>query len=132
MKIVSIILFFSAFYYLYFFLTRNNIGSWFFFVMLVNASTILLIFTQSKPKEHWFRAHQYGYGWSPSSWQGLSLTLVYALLIAATVLIAERNAGSISDALLSAFPLGALTFSTLIAVCMHTGEKATWRWGDKR
>lgn len=89
----------------------------------------------------WFKAKRYGWGWTPVTWQGWLITLVFALLYtllsiafigwlgAATEAFAVDYRGLSLSTLefLAAFTL--LTHA-LIRICTRFGEKPGWRWGD--
>jgi len=79
-------------------------------------------------KKYWFRAKRYGWGWGfPCSWQGWVVFLAYIIDIAifSAVLIYTQNQ--------LIFIVGiALSSAALIAICYMTGEKPSWRWGDKK
>lgn len=77
----------------------------------------------------WFRAKTYGYGWTPCSWQGWLVTLLYAALVIVTFRMADLLSHSASDTLLIAVPLSLLYTLVLILICLKTGEKPRWRWG---
>lgn len=80
----------------------------------------------------WFRAKSYGYGWTPATWQGWIVMLVYLLVVLTGALTINTKA---KDALhgvgiFLAIDLAATT--TLIIVASMYGEKAGWRWGKKK
>lgn len=80
----------------------------------------------------WFKAKTYGYGWYPSSWQGWLITFIYVLLVLLVFRIVDLSASSMGDSLIGMLiPLFILTV-ILFAICSKTGEKAHWRWGNKR
>ena len=71
---------------------------------------------------YWFRAHTYGFGWGPATWQGWVILGVW---------IGAFVDGSI---LLHGHGLARLAFAvTLIAllcgICYLKGEPLKWRWG---
>lgn len=79
-------------------------------------------------RRYWFRARRYGYGWTPSAWQGWAVVAVWIALVTVLAIAAPAAAG---DA-----PLFALTISAglavtvaLAVVCWKTGEPPRWRWG---
>lgn len=85
----------------------------------------------------WFKAKRYGWGWYPVTWQGWSLTLVYAVLLALEVgrlsnFVIEHQ-GEPLLALLMPILLHVLWVSFLIGsllyICVKTGEKPEWSWG---
>ena len=83
------------------------------------------------PEPHyWFRAKRYGWGWTPSSWEGWALLVAWAVvftaLVAGCIAAAEASMGALLVVLLI------LTFaSTLVLVWLsyRHGEPPRWRWG---
>ncbi|HUO20974.1 MAG TPA: hypothetical protein VMU59_00470 [Caulobacteraceae bacterium] len=73
---------------------------------------------------YWFRAKHYGWGWTPSTWQGwLTLAAFVGLVLAdALAFPPRRNLGAYLG-------LAALAGAALIAICRWKGEPARWRWG---
>ena len=79
----------------------------------------------------WFKAKQYGWGWTPASWQGWVSIVFYIFLLIRIFSNAYRTTDSASEILTTAIvPFLLLTF-LLIALCYAKGEKPQWRWGKK-
>ena len=72
-------------------------------------------------KEVWFKAKHYGWGWYPSSWQGIIILLLAVALILLSGLYVVNMAAKIAVI----FLIGAI----LICICWRTGERPGWRWG---
>ncbi len=128
MKALGIIFFISSIYYIFGYLITRQLGILLYLVPIICAGTILTVLSMEKPTKLWFRAKRYGYGWTPATWQGWLITLVFALLIGLVGVITKRE-HSISDVLSSLFPFEALLVATLLGICIKTGEKPRWRWG---
>ena len=90
----------------------------------------------------WFRAKTYGWGWTPVTWQGWLLTLVFALLYVVLVLTYmswlgvatlahAANYRGLALGTLEFLGAGSLLSYALIRVCSRYGEKPSWRWGKK-
>ena len=77
-------------------------------------------------QQPWFRAKQYGWGWSwPLTWQGWMVLGTYSALVG---LGALRFAQVHDPRLIVGFVVLTLLF---VVICWLTGEKPRWRWGDK-
>ncbi len=77
----------------------------------------------------WFKRKRYGYGWTPSTWQGF---LAVAIYLAAVVFLVSRveDGMTLMEVTQNLFiPLGVLVTSLLI-VCYKKGEKPRWQWGE--
>ena len=86
--------------------------------------------TQNNPKL-WFKAKRYGFGWTPSSWQGWGILVMYIFADISNVIFANNHSDSISDFLIQFFPQLFILTVFLIIICYTTGEKPRWRWGRK-
>ncbi|MGH8371217.1 MAG: hypothetical protein ACRETO_00615 [Gammaproteobacteria bacterium] len=77
--------------------------------------------------KYWFRAKQYGWGWSlPISWQGWVVAAAYA----ASLVLIFRFLPPVANTML--FLCGVLASSAiLLLVCVLKGEPTKWRWGKK-
>jgi hypothetical protein len=78
----------------------------------------------------WFKAKTFGWGWTPSTWQGWIVILVYAATIAAGAFLFLRHPSTWGW--IGYFSAIAVATALLIAVCFKTGEKPGWRWGDRK
>ncbi len=82
--------------------------------------------TQSKQSlssrnKYWFKARRYGWGWTPSLWQGWFVILVFVFL--EIILLPKTDI----------FVLGtAVLVGILLLICIRKGEKPRWRWGGKK
>ena len=76
--------------------------------------------------ELWFRAKRYGWGWTPATWQGWAVTVLF--VVGFTAWLAWWVEGD-RDAL-GLLPLVALTLGLLL-VSWKKGERPRWQWGGK-
>jgi len=80
-----------------------------------------------KPKEIWFPAKKYGWGWGlPCSWKGWVVLGVWLILIIALSIVFSPNKSLIKFLV----AIGSSTALVLL-VCIWKGEKPKWRWGDE-
>ncbi len=77
----------------------------------------------------WFKAKRYGYGWYPSSWQGLVVLLIYIAIEVLTFLKIDAHSHSNSDTLRPFIIISIVYTIILILICIKKGERAKWRWG---
>lgn len=78
----------------------------------------------------WFKRKRYGWGWTPSTWQGWLVTLVYIVLVVASALTLDENSPPREIIFTFALPLVLLTI-TFIRIAYKKGEKPHWQWGGK-
>ncbi|HCC06166.1 TPA: hypothetical protein DEP94_02305 [Candidatus Nomurabacteria bacterium] len=77
-------------------------------------------------KKLWFRAKTYGWGWTPSTWEGWLVTTVAILFIILDSLRIDKNSEDIPYFF---FIRMFLIISILLFICYKKGEKPGWRWG---
>lgn len=87
-----------------------------------------LSYLRDNPEGYWFKRKLYGLGWTPVTWQGWFVVLVYTVSLVKLALSLEKNA-PVSNVLFT-FILPVLLLTTvLIAICYKTGERLQWQWG---
>ena len=74
---------------------------------------------------HWFEPKRYGFGAVPVTWQGWALTIGFALLCAATIVL-SRHRPLVTVA--AVVPL-IVAFITITAWTTRGGLR--WRWGEE-
>jgi hypothetical protein len=104
-----------------FFINKSPDESWGFYVR---------IFVMEE-KRLWFRAKRYGWGWTPCTWQGWAVLVMYVFAIFANVKLIDENSASVSGSLMAFFPTLYILTVFLIIICYTTGEKPRWRWNGK-
>lgn len=83
-------------------------------------------------KEKWFKAKSYGWGWTPATWQGWSVILLFVIIVAFLFFSIDSNSHSASDTMINFIPNVVILSMVLIIICYLTGEKPSWNWGNKR
>jgi len=88
-------------------------------------------YLKDNPKNYWFRAKLYGWGWTPATWQGWAVTLLF---LAYVISLAVGLSGHDPTPLELKFFFGKLIVAIIIIVIIGslTGERPRWRWGLKR
>lgn len=91
-----------------------------------------LSYINDNPKGYWFKNKIYGWGWTPVTWQGWLVVLLYIAAIITLVSMTEEsipgNPDSGSNFLVLGGPVIVLTI-LLIFICYKKGEKPRWSWG---
>ena len=77
----------------------------------------------------WFRRKSYGWGWTPSSWQGWLVTFLFVCGILWAV--QETGIGTADQEVGKFYLLLALLSFSLIVIAWRTGEPPRWQWGGK-
>ncbi|KND47488.1 MAG: hypothetical protein AB199_03600 [Parcubacteria bacterium C7867-004] len=96
---------------------------------------------KKEARKLWFRAKEYGWGWYPASWQGWTITFLYTLLFAVSIIFFVVWVGAANEAhsgfrnvVLGIFEFVAwMTFLvySMLRICYKTGEEPHWSWGHK-
>ncbi len=80
----------------------------------------------------WFKAKNYGYGWYPITWEGWTVIIIYILFIVYRGNTVNKMFDTESSfALRYSFEVIFATIP-LILISYLKGEKASWRWGNKK
>jgi hypothetical protein len=76
----------------------------------------------------WFKPRRYGYGGTPTTWQGWVVVLGYAFLVVS--LFAAEERGAISQLVMVVLIIAA-TIPFLLFVRARTDGEWKWRWGSQ-
>ena len=88
-------------------------------------------YLKNNPDGHWFKAKLYGWGWTPATWQGWMVLLVYVALIVLFASTIDERSSHREIVFTFGFPAGLLTIA-LIRICYKKGEKPHWQWGSSK
>ncbi len=81
----------------------------------------------AEPKQYWFPAKRYGWGWGPPiTWQGWLVLIAALLLWFLGVFLFPPK-----EDVLAFIAYTAGVSAMLMAICYLKGEPPGWRWGDK-
>jgi len=79
------------------------------------------------PKQFWFPAKRYGWGWGPPiAWQGWAVLVAFFLLLLAGAFVFLST-----DDVVSFLVYALVLCAFLVAICYVKGEPPAWRRGDK-
>ncbi len=82
-------------------------------------------------QKNWFKAKRYGWGWTPSTWQGwLSVAVFVSVLVIGSLLFYGGEPETAQETAVYALWF-ASTCLCLVVLSYKRGEKPGWRWGDK-
>lgn len=90
-----------------------------------------IAYLKDNPKGYWFKRKLYGWGWTPATWQGWLITLIYIVLILSFALTLDENSSDREAAFTFLLPLILLT-TTFIYIAYKKGERPRWQWGEKK
>lgn len=85
-------------------------------------------YIKDNPNNLWFKRKWYGWGWTPATWQGWFVVVLYVFLVVFFALKID-NASSMREVIFAfILPVTLLTI-TLIRICYKKGESPKWQWG---
>ena len=85
-------------------------------------------YLKNNPHGYWFKRKLYGWGWSPATWQGWVIIIVYLISVLAFALTISESSPPEEIMFTFILPTVLLT-AALIRVCYQKGEKPRWQWG---
>jgi len=87
-----------------------------------------LAYIQDNPEKYWFKRKLFGWGWTPATWQGWLVTILYIVAVVAFALTVD--AGSPPREVVFTFFLPLLFLTILLfRILYRKGEKPRWSWG---
>lgn len=78
-------------------------------------------------KKIWFKRKLYGWGWTPSTWEGWLVIVAYIgfLALAMKDVVTTPNTTDLSK-----FPPAVIVLTAMLLItCYLKGEKPRWQWG---
>ncbi len=79
-------------------------------------------------KKLWFKRKLYGWGWTPSTWEGWLVIFGYIGFLA--LIVKDITAKPETPPDLSNFPPSIIVLTALLIItCYLKGEKPRWQWG---
>ena len=81
---------------------------------------------------YWFRQKKFGYGATPTSWQGWLLTIASAAAAVAVIIAADFQRDDARRFLLIAIGLPVIVIPTVWIAHIKTEGGWRWRWGEER
>ena len=82
-------------------------------------------------KKLWFKRKTYGWGWTPVSFEGWLVLLIYAAVNIWIFRNLDALSHSGSDTLIAFAPRFLALAAILYFICIYKGEKPKWQWGKK-
>lgn len=85
-------------------------------------------YLKDNPEGYWFKRKLYGWGWTPATWQGWLVTILYIILVLLFAFTVDEQSSGKEVMFTFVLPLVLLTV-TLIRICYKKGQKPKWQWG---
>lgn len=85
-----------------------------------------------KNRSYWFKRRRYGYGWTPVSWQGWLVIIVFiVIVVSGSVVLGDTPRNTLSSEALIYVALLLIAVILLIFISSKKGPSPKWRWGVK-
>jgi hypothetical protein len=82
-------------------------------------------------KEYWMKRKRYGWGLTPSAWQGWLVILLQVAIVVTGITLLPASSGSTVSRLIKFWIIFGLAIATIILVSVYSGPSPRWRWGKK-
>jgi tetrahydromethanopterin S-methyltransferase subunit E len=78
----------------------------------------------------WFVNKRYGWGWTPSTWEGWLVTGIAIGLITANSMLIEEKPDMVEAGMIRVIVVNVIVVAALLIIAWKKGEKPRWRWGN--
>lgn len=85
-------------------------------------------YLKDNPKGYWFKRKIYGWGWTPATWQGWLVVIVFVAIIL-TLVFSVDKASIKEGGLINFFAPIVVLIVAMIGISYWKGEKPKWQWG---
>lgn len=79
----------------------------------------------------WFKRKKYGWGWTPVTWQGWLVVLIYIVAVLVFALTIDESSPPREFIFTFVLPIVILTL-LLLRISYKKGEKPKWQWGESQ
>lgn len=92
---------------------------------------IYVPYAQDNPNKLWFKRKLYGWGWTPVTRQGWTVTAVYIFLVFALAMAIDQYSSTKDVLFMFVLPVLILTIA-FMQIAYKKGEKPRWQWGPEK
>ncbi len=86
---------------------------------------------KSNKQHYWFKRRRYGYGWTPVTWQGWTVMVLFLAVVIVNAIIITINPYS-NELLWLYLNVLIVAVVSLLIIAYTKGPTPRWRWGKKR
>jgi hypothetical protein len=87
-------------------------------------------YLKNNPEGYWFRRKLFGWGWTPATWQGWVVVVVFLAIVVINAVNVDSTSHSVSDTLIGVAPRTVVLLALLLLIAWKTGEPPKWQWGN--
>lgn len=88
-------------------------------------------YLRNNPEGYWFKRKAFGWGWTPATWQGWLVILVFMAIFILNLLrlgaLGEKQ--NEEEVLWQVVTQSAVLVAILVFICYKKGERPRWQWG---
>ena len=88
-----------------------------------------IAYIKDNPQGYWFKRKLYGWGWTPATWQGWLITLVFIGVVVYDTVSFDSLINPTNNVINSFLLEIAALIAVFIAICWKKGEEPRWQWG---
>ena len=89
-------------------------------------------YIKDNPEKLWFKRKLYGWGWTPVTWQGWLVLVVFVGGIVGNAYRIDSLSYSEYETSVKFLSQTAAAVVLLIIICWKKGERPRWQWGSSR
>lgn len=86
-------------------------------------------YLKNNPQNYWFKRKLFGWGWTPATWQGWLVTVIYVSIVLVIALTVDESITAREMIMPAILLIGLLTL-IFIYIAYKKGEKPKWQWGS--
>ncbi len=96
----------------------------------MNIFSRYIAYLKDNQEGYWFKRKIFGWGWTPATWQGWLVTLVFLGAVILFALTIDESSSGKEMVFTFFLPVAILT-SAFLRIAYKRGEKPKWQWGIK-
>lgn len=88
---------------------------------------------KNKIKKYWFKRRLYGFGWTPTCWQGWATVAVFLIIfVVGKKMLIDNQVIKFLDGETIYSVVLTIAIICLVVVSLYKGPKPKWRWGKSK
>ncbi|MCR4329930.1 MAG: hypothetical protein NUV65_05295 [Candidatus Roizmanbacteria bacterium] len=82
---------------------------------------------------YWFKRKRYGYGWVPTTWQGVVTIIIFLFVVifSSTILLKDVEKNTYQPEVGTFILIVSISILILLGISYKMGPPPRWRWGSK-
>ncbi|MSU60419.1 MAG: hypothetical protein EXS52_00700 [Candidatus Staskawiczbacteria bacterium] len=89
-------------------------------------------YLKDNPQNLWFKRKLYGWGWTPATWQGWLIIVMFIAYLIWNAIVLDHNPSPTTAETTWFFVKTVLAVGLVILICYKKGEKPRWQMGSDK